>query len=404
MFEYKGYEITNVDILPSKYGDCSIYHLVAKKDIEIGGMHRKRGQKFCGRVMRRGVKGEDYTIEHFQQFGCTICKKWLDRMVEAQRQKDDDQKALNSINIIKGIEQTNKDIINAWKNNLRILDYSDQSVQKYGEYAELFVRFIHKPLITTTNADLYDFFGAKTKEGKDKSANTKNAQKFALIDLFRYLMDNGAIIESPFETKSKRRNAFHFKGEKKIKMPLSDDELGIIADYLSGKKDPRDYVLFNMLLGTGGRKSEILNMRLKDLYSDYINGEKVYWAIVFGKGAKERPIPLKPELTEVIDRYIAMKQITDPDEYLFTSKKGEKLNDRYLNQIFTKIAKETGIRHFSPHTLRHTFATNMIEQDGNLGTLQELMGHVDPKVTARYKHIHDQIKLEAILRGAPRVR
>ncbi|MDP4224772.1 MAG: tyrosine-type recombinase/integrase [Bacteroidota bacterium] len=403
MFEYKGMEITNVEILPSKYGDCSIYHLVAKKDIEIGGMHRKRGQKFCGRVMRRGVRGEDYTFKHFQEYGCADCKKWLDRMVESEKQIENSQQALGTINIIGGNKQSNKDLINAWKNNLRILNYSVQSIQKYGEYAELFVRFIHKPLIETKNADLYGFFGAKTKEGKDKSTNTKNAQKFALIDMFRYLMDNGAIIESPFETKSGRRNAFNFKGEQKIKMPLSDDELDTIADYLSGKKDPRDYVLFNMLLGTGGRKSEILNMQLKDLIVDNSSGVKFYWAIVFGKGAKERPIPLQPELTEVIDRYISMKQITDPEALLFTNKKGEKLDDRYLNQVFTKIAKETGISHFSPHSLRHTFATNMIEQDGNLGTLQELMGHVDPKVTARYKHIHDQIKLDAILRGAPRV-
>ncbi len=109
---------------------------------------------------------------------------------------------------------------------------------------------------------------------------------------------------------------------------------------------------------------------------------------VIGKGQKERIIPIGTKALDSIKRYINVKPSDDDDNYFFVNKKSKTTNIRYIQRMIKKRCILAGIhKDISPHTLRHSFASHILQSSGNLRVVQELLGHSNINTTQIYTHL-----------------
>ena len=153
---------------------------------------------------------------------------------------------------------------------------------------------------------------------------------------------------------------------------------------MNTKKNLRDDALIELLYSTGLRVSEVVNLKLKD-----INLEKSEIKIL-GKGNKERIVIFNNKSKEKIIRYLKndKRYISIKTEALFQNKFKEALSTRSIQRILKKYLNFSGINSkYSTHTLRHTFATHLLEGGADIKVIQQLMGHSSPETTKIYTHV-----------------
>ena len=177
---------------------------------------------------------------------------------------------------------------------------------------------------------------------------------------------------------------------------LSIEEVGRLLAVASGRNwmALRDRAFLETLYATGLRVSEAASLKMEDLHLD------VGFLRCFGKGGKERIVPLGKEAVYAIKRYLERsrpKLSRGKDRNtLFLSRLGRRLSRQSLWKIIRKSAREAHIRkRITPHTLRHSFATHMLERGADLRVVQEMLGHSDISTTQLYTHV-DRGRLKAI--------
>ncbi|MEJ2307525.1 MAG: tyrosine-type recombinase/integrase [candidate division WOR-3 bacterium] len=177
---------------------------------------------------------------------------------------------------------------------------------------------------------------------------------------------------------------------------LSADEVTKLIESVNGdfKYSIRDKAILELLYGCGLRVSELLNLKKEDLFlkEDFIR--------VKGKGSKERIIPLGDKAKKALIKYINEERpILDKKNstYLFLTRRGNKLSRMGMWKRFRNYLAKSGIRKkCTPHTLRHSFATHLLERGATLRTVQLLLGHSDISTTQIYTHV-DRNYLREIL-------
>ncbi len=156
-----------------------------------------------------------------------------------------------------------------------------------------------------------------------------------------------------------------------LQQPETEDFLGA-----------RDKAILELLYATGMRVSELCRLKITDLSDTFVK--------VKGKGKKERVIPVGRKAIEAVDHYLLhfRKEATEENGLLFLSLKGRPI-DRITVWTRVKIyAKSAGIiKSISPHTLRHSFATHLLENGADLRLIQDMLGHEDIGTTDRYTHV-----------------
>ncbi len=175
---------------------------------------------------------------------------------------------------------------------------------------------------------------------------------------------------------------------KKLPTVLNMEEIErfIDASLGSGKAlDLRNKAMVELAYGSGLRVSELLDLEISDLH---LNMNLVN---ITGKGSKERIVPLGEESVHAIRKYLveARGQL-DPKhrEHLFVNKNGDKMSRIGFYKIIQTIAERAGIeKQMSPHTLRHSFATHLLENGASLRSVQDLLGHEDIMTTEIYTHV-----------------
>lgn len=185
------------------------------------------------------------------------------------------------------------------------------------------------------------------------------------------------------------------KVEKKLPNFLSQSEVEVILDNL--KEDtPKEIMtkcLFELLYSTGIRVSEAANIKLLDI--DYKNGT----IRIFGKGSKERIVYFGDRLRNILDKYLSIRDnllINGNREYLFINSRGEGLSKSSIEHIFASIRSKTLLNHkLSPHTLRHSYATHLLDEGADLRSVQELLGHENLNTTEIYTHVSNE-RLRAV--------
>ena len=170
---------------------------------------------------------------------------------------------------------------------------------------------------------------------------------------------------------------------------LNVDEVDKLLDItLNTPFDYRNKAMLELLYGTGLRISEMLDLKISDV--DFEN------SIVrcFGKGSKERIVPIGEYIIDSLKQYLEYRIILSKgkrNDYLFLNNLGGRLSRFSFFKILKKILKEKNInKNVSPHSLRHSFATHMLEYGADLRSIQELLGHSDIATTRIYTHISNK--------------
>jgi len=168
-------------------------------------------------------------------------------------------------------------------------------------------------------------------------------------------------------------------------------------------KSIRNRLIFEFLYGTGCRISELVNTDLQD-----IDFESNVIKIRFGKGSKQRVIPLGSNLKNSIESYVIQVRNnlgkSKKTDSLLLNAKGQRLTRQSIWTVINKYALENGIKDLTPHTLRHAFATHLLEGGADVRVVQELLGHSSINTTQIYTHVTVDKLRETFIQTHPRAR
>lgn len=186
---------------------------------------------------------------------------------------------------------------------------------------------------------------------------------------------------------------------------LSYEEVEAMLAAIDETKDEsiRNRAIIEMLYGSGLRVSELCNLRIPYYYPDR------QLVLVRGKGDKDRLVPLSPAAIEATAKYLDQREHLPQkpgfEDYLFLNRRGRSLSRVMMFYIVRDLAANAGIaKTVSPHTLRHTFATHLLEGGANLRAIQEMLGHASLATTEIYTHIDTRRMREELLRCHPHYR
>ncbi len=187
-------------------------------------------------------------------------------------------------------------------------------------------------------------------------------------------------IEKNYLESTSLKSVKNLKAEKKLPNVLTANYINELLDSLPSKdpKDIRDKAILELMYSSGLRVSEVSNLSIKDVKDNKS-------IKVLGKGNKERVLPITSRAYEVINKYIEHSRTIfvneKSDSFLFLGVRGGQLSDREIRRI-VKLRVGT-----FPHSLRHTFATHLLDGGADLRIVQELLGHNDPSTTQIYTHV-----------------
>ena len=275
-------------------------------------------------------------------------------------------------------------------------------IDKYLEY----LKVVKKDSNYTINnyridlEELYDFntdiLGLKSKDVSDyleflyarKLSRSSIARKISSIrGFYQYLQGEGIILENPFkEVTSPKKNMSLPKYVR-----TSDIEKMFLCFDKSDIFEQRNALLLEMLYATGVRIGELVNIKLNDI-NRYDRTIKI-----LGKGRKERVVIFGSYCEDALELYLSdgRKELDKKkSEFLFLNKDGNRLSDRYVRKVIDEVVRKCQVEYkVSPHTLRHTFATDMLNNGADLMTVKELLGHSSVNTTGIYTHVsNEQLK------------
>ncbi len=214
---------------------------------------------------------------------------------------------------------------------------------------------------------------------KINEASSCRRKLVSIKGIFEYMVDED-IISNDFTS-----SIDSIKMERKLPEVLSINEIERLFSFID---DKRDKAMFEVIYGAGLRVSELINLKVSDLYL------KENLIKVYGKGSKERLVPLNLEacicLIEYFNevRYLLLNKPGCDKRYVFLNKSGKKISRQAFNQMVDKYALKADIRKkVHPHTFRHSFATHMLENGADLRVIQSLLGHSDISTTQIYTHV-----------------
>lgn len=193
------------------------------------------------------------------------------------------------------------------------------------------------------------------------------------------------------------------KKEKKLPNFLQSDELDKIFDAIDIDSDLglRNRLIIELLYATGLRVSELVNVKVEDI--DIKNRE----IKVLGKGSKERFVFFGEYASKYLNMYLSNARNNllngKSSKYLFLNNRGEQITSRGIEKIVIKIVDDAALKHHvSPHVLRHTFATDLLNNGADLKSVQELLGHESLSTTEIYTHVTNERLRSVYLAAFPR--
>ncbi len=244
----------------------------------------------------------------------------------------------------------------------------------FGSFNEMLLNEITATFVRSWLADL------KEKGMESRSINRKIS---ALKSYFKFQLKEGKITTSPMATIISPKN--------KKRLPQYVDEKGteVLFNYVEFEdswKGRTEQLIMQLFYNTGMRQAELVG--LKESQLDKSNRQ----VKVLGKGNKERVIPVSGELMNALSRYIEDKRKDFEEfdmEYVLVNDKGKKLYPRYVYNVVKKYLSQknvTTINKKSPHTLRHTFATHLMNNGADINAVKDLLGHSSLAATQVYTH------------------
>jgi len=283
--------------------------------------------------------------------------------------------------------------------------FSDHTVESYARDVRTFLRF--------------------AAEHREQLPTRKTLEGFSLSDFRSYLMKlkmDGLSAKSTARALSSVRNFFRFldkreglknpniteirtpKIPKSVPRPLSTEGADKVLENISvDKKDAwiraRDVAIVTLLYGCGLRISEALSLNIRDIP----RGDTF---VIKGKRNKERVVPVLPVVGEAIDIYLKeCPHELAPEDALFVGVRGQRLGPRVVQKAMEQVRRALGLpESATPHALRHSFATHLLNAGGDLRTIQELLGHANLSTTQHYTEVDEKALLEVFEKAHPRAK
>ena len=246
---------------------------------------------------------------------------------------------------------------------LRIRNYSPSTVESYLYYNKELLRYRQK--------DPREIGVNDIKEYLDYLASNKSSSTVSVAY---------SSIQFYYKEIWKRPFVFHLtrpKQEKRLPTVLSKQE---VAKMLELTQNPKHNCIISLLYGTGMRVSEVTKLKMRDIDLD----RKVI-NIRLAKGKKDRIVMVPDRLASVLG---CQQRLKSGKDFLFTNGRGGCLNERSVQKVVSQAASKTGIsKKVSAHTLRHSFATHLLENGTDIRYIQELLGHAKLQTTQIYTHV-----------------
>jgi len=234
------------------------------------------------------------------------------------------------------------------------------------------------------------YLAGVSKDTKKSSIGRKLA---AIRSFFRFLLRRGVIAKNPAELiatpKKEQRLPFHLDIDQATTLMEAPDD--------DRKQGPRDRAILELLYSSGLRVSELTGLDIGEL--DLASG----MARVTGKGGKERIVPVGSRALEALRKYLDGRNGDTTKGPCFLNTRGGRINRRSVARIVDDhVTRIAAFKRISPHILRHTFATHMLEGGADLRAIQELLGHASLSTTQKYTHVSIDRLMEVYDKAHPK--
>ncbi|MCZ8157427.1 MAG: site-specific tyrosine recombinase XerD [Leptospira sp.] len=275
---------------------------------------------------------------------------------------------------------------------------SDNSIYSYGYDLNKFAIFLEKEHINFLEVKTNDIMRFLEEERERKiSAKTLAREVVAIRQFYKFLREEKRLDSNPtekIETPEVARTIPDYLTQAEI-----DELFNIIKD--DNLYELRDKCIFELLYSSGLRISEACNLKIGDIDMENMT------ITVEGKGGRQRLVPFGEKSLDILKKYLLESR---PEilkkracEFVFVSKKGSYINRKSVWRLLNHYIKRTKIKKkVTPHTLRHSFATHLLENHADLKSVQELLGHIDISTTQIYTHMANKTLKEVHKKFHPR--
>lgn len=262
-------------------------------------------------------------------------------------------------------------------------NYSDYTIENYNRDILEFFDYLDREVLdykSVVYSDLRFFLMYLKDEKKDKNSSI-DRKLSSLRGFYQYLANEGIVSNNVFSLLNGP------KKEKKLPRYFEYNELESLFEAcdLSSALGQRDRLILEMLYATGVRVGELVSIKVSDIN---FSSRTI---LILGKGNKERIVPYGDYCEEILKLYLKdgyLSLNTQNSSYLFLNARGAKLTERGVRYLLEEIIKKTSVqKNISPHMIRHSFATHLLNQGCDLMTVQKLLGHESIKATQIYTHV-----------------
>ncbi|MBQ7532912.1 MAG: site-specific tyrosine recombinase XerD [Bacteroidales bacterium] len=295
-----------------------------------------------------------------------------------------------------------KNLIKHFSDYLRLeQSLSDNTIEAYCHDIELFRQYLEDSgqscsITEITHHDIEDFFAKLYDLGIAASSQARILS--GLKSFFKYLLQEKICDADPTMLVSSPSIGRH------IPDVLSYEEIVSMMDCidLSQQFGHRNKAIIEVMYGCGLRVSEVISLNISDVYA------KDEFIKVFGKGSKERLVPIGNKTLHELMLYVKGERLHQDikpkfSDKVFISARGTSLTRQSVFLLVKRLAEQAGIKKtISPHTLRHSFATHLIEGGADLRAVQQMLGHSSITTTEIYTHISDEYLRQVIMEYHPR--
>ena len=261
------------------------------------------------------------------------------------------------------------------------MNYSDNTITSYdSDLTKLCSYFENKDLTKLSSKQLENYI--TTLEEYAPATVSRNIS--SIKGFYSYLLKLNIISYNPAEIIKEPKLGLHLPSY------LTEDEIDSLLDInIENNFDYRNKAILELMYATGLRISEVVDLEFKNIdFDDCI-------VRVMGKGSKERIVPINDYALDALKDYLDIARpsmlIKGENNYLFLNNHGEKMTRQGIFKMIKKECERSGIdKNISPHTLRHTFATHLLNNGADLRVIQELLGHSDISTTQIYTHVSNE--------------
>lgn len=279
-------------------------------------------------------------------------------------------------------------------------NYSKYTIINYSDDIEEFLDYIESEGLEFDKIVYSDirFYLMYLKDNKQDNNSSIDRKLSSLRGFYKYLANNNIVKTNVFSLVNGPKKA------KKLPRFFEYNELEELFNVcdLSTSLGQRDRLILEMLYATGVRVGELVSIKVKDIDRSSRS------ILILGKGNKERYVTYGDYCSDILDLYLndAYNKLNIKNsEYLFLNNNGGELTDRGVRYILDQVIKKTSLKkNISPHMIRHSFATHLLNEGADLLSVQKLLGHESIKATQIYTHVTTDRLKEVYFRSFPRAK